>query len=94
MALMDWVNIFLNLRWFIYFWSTFFHNISQMMLPNIYSISVKIKTTKMKHNITNVHNQVAKKLIFCIPYQTFNVKMFFQITNVCYKQYRSVFTNF
>ena len=31
----------------------FFQNISQMMVPNIYSISVKNKTTKMKHNEQN-----------------------------------------
>ena len=31
----------------------FFQNIPQMMLPNIYSISVKNKTAKMKHNEQN-----------------------------------------
>ena len=46
------VNVFLNLRCFEYFWSNFFRT-SQMMLPNVYSISVKNKTTKMKHNEHN-----------------------------------------
>ena len=41
MSLMEAVNVFLNFNWFMYFWSTFFLNISQMMLPNIYSYSVK-----------------------------------------------------
>ena len=42
----------------------------------------------MKHN---EHNQIAKKLIFCIPYQSFNVRILLQITNVCHQQRQSVF---
>ena len=34
-------------------------------------------------NKNDEHYQIAKQLIFCIPYQSFNVKMFFQITNIC-----------
>ena len=40
----------------------------------------------MKHN---EHNQIAKKLIFCIPYQSFHVRIL-QITNVCHQQRQSV----
>ena len=45
-------------------------------------------------NKNNEYYQIAKKLIFCVSYQSFNVKMILQITNVWYQQHRSVFTNF
>ena len=54
----------------------------------------KKKTTKMKRmSTTDEHNQIAKKLIFYTPYQPFNVKMLLEITNMCYQQHRSIFTN-
>ena len=40
-------------RWLMYFCSTFFQNIFQMILLNIYSISAKNKITNMKHNEHN-----------------------------------------
>ena len=43
-------------------------------------------------NKTDEHNQIAKKLIVCIPHQSFNVKMLLQITNACYQQHQSVVT--
>ena len=44
-------------------------------------------------NKNDQHNQIAKKLIFCFPYKTFNFKMLLQNTNVCYQQSGSFYTN-
>ena len=38
-------------------------------------------------------NQIAKKGIFCFLYQSFNVRIFLQITNVYYQQHWAVYTN-
>ena len=95
MALKDSVSLFFNLRWVIYFQSNFFQNTSQMMLQNIYSISVKKETAKISTmETTDFHIQIAQNLTFYISYQSSNVKMFLQITNLCYQHHLSVYINF
>ena len=73
----------------------FFQNISQMMLQNIYNISVKKETAKISTmETTDFHIQIAQNLIFYISYSSSNVKMFLQITNLCYQHHLSVYINF
>ena len=68
MALMDSVDVFLNLRWFMYFWSTSFRT-SLKWCFRIFTVS-QSKTKQLKWNTMNKndeHSQIAKKLILCIP---------------------------
>ena len=82
---MDFNGCFSQFKMVYIFLKYFFQNISQMTLPNVYSISVKNKTIEWNTmNKNDEHYEIAKKLIFCIPYQSFNVKMLLQITNVWY----------
>ena len=47
---MNYSRCFRQFKMVYVFLKYFFQNISQMTLPNVYSISVKNKTTEMKHN--------------------------------------------
>ena len=84
-AVMDYSRCFPQFKMAYIFLKYFFQNVSQKAFPNVYSISVKNKTIEWnKTNKNDKHYQIAEKLVFCIPYQSFSVKMLLQITNVWY----------